>query len=87
MKKSNQSCTPMRPMERAIRILAGTFVTVSVALGYFVSPYWFLLTLFVGLNLFQSAFTRWCLAEQIFAKLGIGVDEKPPKKDPTVKIG
>ncbi|SHF97216.1 Protein of unknown function [Fodinibius roseus] len=66
----------MRPMERAIRILAGTFVTLSVALGYFVSPYWFLLTLFVGLNLFQSAFTRWCLAEQIFARLGIGVEEK-----------
>lgn len=61
----------MRPMERAIRILAGTMVTISVALGYFVSPYWFLLTLFVGLNLFQSAFTRWCLAEQIFAKLGV----------------
>jgi hypothetical protein len=62
-------------MERAIRMLAGTLVTVSVALGYFVSPYWFLLTLFVGLNLFQSSLTSWCLAEQIFAKLGIGVKE------------
>ncbi|WP_372638632.1 DUF2892 domain-containing protein [Fodinibius sp.] len=76
MNIQNSSCSTMRPMERAIRILAGTFVTLSVALGYFVSPYWFLLTLFVGLNLFQSAFTRWCLAEQIFARLGIGMEKK-----------
>jgi hypothetical protein len=60
-------------MERAIRALAGTLVTVSVILGYLVSPYWFLLTLFVGLNLLQSSMTEWCLAEQIFTKLGIGV--------------
>ena len=59
-------------MERIIRALAGTLVTVSLALGYFVSPYWFLLTLFVGLNLFQSAFTRWCLAEEILKKIGVG---------------
>lgn len=64
----------MRPMERAIRIVAGTFVTISVILGYFVSPYWLLFTLFVGLNMFQSAFTRWCLAERILAKLGIVPD-------------
>lgn len=75
MSKQNPSCSTMRPMERAIRMLAGTIVTVSVALGYFVSPYWFLLTLFVGLNLFQSSLTNWCLAEQIFTKLGIGVAE------------
>ncbi len=75
MSNQNPSCSTMRPMERAIRMLAGTIVTVSVALGYFVSPYWFLLTLFVGLNLFQSSLTNWCLAEQIFAKLGIGVEE------------
>ncbi len=59
-------------MERIIRALAGTLVTLSLALGYFVSPYWFLLTLFVGLNLFQSAFTQWCLAEEILKKFGIG---------------
>lgn len=75
MSNQNASCSTMRPMERAIRMLAGTLVTLSVALGYFVSPYWFLLTLFVGLNLFQSSLTSWCLAEQIFAKLGIGVKE------------
>lgn len=61
-------------MERIIRALAGTLVTASVILGYYVSPYWFLLTLFVGLNLFQSAFTKWCLAEQIISKLGIVTD-------------
>ncbi|WP_445665179.1 YgaP family membrane protein [Fodinibius sp. AD559] len=75
MSNQDPSCSTMRPMERAIRMLAGTIVTVSLALGYFVSPYWFLLTLFVGLNLFQSSFTNWCLAEQIFTKLGIAVDD------------
>ena len=59
-------------LERIIRALAGTLITVSLVLGYFVSPYWFLLTLFVGLNLFQSAFTQWCLAEEILKKMGIG---------------
>jgi len=42
-------------------------------MGYFVRPYWYLFTLFVGLNLFQSAFTKWCLAEEILKKFGIGV--------------
>jgi len=76
MTQSDKSCTTMRPMEKAIRMLAGTFVTLSVILGYYVSPYWFLFTLFVGLNLFQSSITGWCLAEQILAKLGIGVEKK-----------
>jgi len=58
----------MRKMERIIRAVAGSFVTISLILGYFVSPYWYLFTLFVGLNLFQSAFTKWCLAEEIFKK-------------------
>lgn len=80
MNTRKPSCSPMRPMERAIRMLAGTIVTVSLALGYFVSPYWFLLTLFVGLNLFQSSITKWCLAEQIFTKLGIGIDNNSSLK-------
>jgi len=58
-------------MDQYIRAIAGTFVLVSVTLGYYVSPYWFLFTAFVGANLFQSAFTKWCLMEQILAKLGI----------------
>lgn len=59
------------PMHYAIRLVAGTFVLASVALGYWVNPAWFLFTAFVGVNLIQSAFTRWCLMEMILAKLGV----------------
>ncbi len=58
-------------MERWIRLIAGTFVMASAVLAWFHSPYWLALTAFVGLNLFQSALTRWCLMEDILAKLGI----------------
>ena len=58
-------------MHYAIRLVAGTFVLASLALGYWVSPYWFLFTAFVGINLIQSAFTRWCLMEKILAGLGL----------------
>lgn len=56
------------PIEMTIRAIAGTFILTSVALGWFVSPYWFLFTAFVGANLLQSAFTRWCLMEEILKK-------------------
>ncbi|MHB8137077.1 MAG: YgaP family membrane protein [Smithellaceae bacterium] len=56
-------------MEQWIRAIAGTFVLVSVGLGYFHHRYWFLFTSFVGLNLLQSAFTKWCLMEDILEKL------------------
>lgn len=62
----------MLATERTIRLLAGTLVTLSLILGYFVSPYWHFLALFVGLNLFQSSLTKWCLAETIINKLNIG---------------
>ena len=58
-------------MEQYIRAIAGTFVLISLTLGYLHSPYWHLFTAFVGLNLLQSAFTRWCLMEKILARLGI----------------
>ena len=58
-------------MERYIRAIAGTFVLLSLALGYFYSPYWFLFTGFVGLNLLQSAFSGWCLMEKFLGKLGV----------------
>lgn len=58
-------------MHYAIRLVAGTFVLVSLALGYFVSPYWFLFTAFVGVNLVQSSFTHWCLMEKILRGLGL----------------
>jgi hypothetical protein len=56
-------------LENSIRLLAGTLVLVSLVLYYFVSPYWLFLTAFVGLNLVQSSFTRFCPAEVIFKKL------------------
>jgi hypothetical protein len=58
-------------MERWIRAIAGTFILVSITLGYFHSRYWLLFTAFVGLNLLQSAFTKWCLMEKILDKLGV----------------
>ena len=54
--------------ERLIRLIAGTFILVSLALGLLVSPYWFIFTGFVGLNLFQSALTNWCLMDDILRK-------------------
>lgn len=47
-------------VERSLRLIAGLIVLISLALGYYVSPYWFLLTAFVGFNLFQSGFSKWC---------------------------
>ncbi len=61
----------MRTMERYIRAIAGGFVVISLILGYVYSPYWHLLTAFVGLNLLQSAFSNWCLMEKFLAKLGV----------------
>ena len=58
-------------VERYLRLIAGFFVMLSLALGYWVSPYWFLFTAFVGLNLFQSAFTDWCPAMTMLRKAGV----------------
>ena len=58
-------------LERWIRLIAGTFVLVSLLLSQVHSPYWLLFTAFVGLNLFQSALTRLCLMEDILRKLGV----------------
>jgi len=54
-----------------LRMVAGAFVMLSLALGYYVDPRWFLFTGFVGLNLFQSAFSDWCPLITILQKLGI----------------
>jgi hypothetical protein len=58
-------------VDRYLRMIAGAFVVLSLALGYWVSPYWFLFTAFVGLNLFQSAFTNWCPMMTILRKSGV----------------
>ena len=57
-------------VERYLRLIAGAVVMLTLALGYWVSPYWYLFTAFVGLNLFQSAFTNWCPMMTILRKLG-----------------
>ena len=57
--------------ERWIRIIAGSFILISLALAHWVSPWWLLFTAFVGLNLLQSGFTCWCLMEKILHKLGV----------------
>ncbi|NIQ02850.1 MAG: DUF2892 domain-containing protein [Nitrospinaceae bacterium] len=54
-----------------IRRIAGTFILASLALGVWVNPWWLLFTAFVGANLLQSSFTRWCLMEDILHKLGV----------------
>jgi len=58
-------------INRYLRLIAGFFVMLSVALGWFVDPRWYLFTAFVGLNLFQSAFTNWCPMISILKKLGV----------------
>jgi pterin-4a-carbinolamine dehydratase len=58
-------------MERYIRAIAGVFIVASVALSQWHHPYWLFFTAFVGLNLLQSAFTRWCLMEDILKKFGV----------------
>lgn len=57
-------------IERYIRLIGGAFVLISLALGYYVSPYWFLFTAFVAANLIQSAFTNWCPMMTFLKKLG-----------------
>jgi hypothetical protein len=58
-------------VDRYLRMIAGAIVMMSLALGHWVSPYWYLFTAFVGLNLFQSAFTTWCPMMTILRKLGV----------------
>lgn len=58
-------------VDRYLRLIAGTFVLITVLLGYYVSPYWFLFTGFVALNLIQSAFTNWCPMMAILRKIGV----------------
>ncbi len=67
-------------IERWLRLIAGSFVLASVALGYWVSPYFFLFTAFVGLNLFQSGLTNWCPMMTFLRLLGV-----PEKAQPKIK--
>ncbi len=58
-------------LDRAVLVFAGFVVLASVTLGYIVSPSWFLLTAFAGLNMIQSAFTGFCPAANVFRRLGV----------------
>ncbi|MBL9154468.1 MAG: DUF2892 domain-containing protein [Verrucomicrobiales bacterium] len=58
-------------MNDCIRAIAGTFILASLTLAHYVHPNWLWFTAFVGANLLQSAFTKWCLMEKILAKLGV----------------
>ena len=59
-------------VERTLRLIAGAFVLISLALGTWVHPYWYWFTAFVGLNLLQSGFSDWCPMMTILRKLGVG---------------
>lgn len=58
-------------INRWIRAIAGTFIIISVVLAMYVNLNWLWFTIFVGANLLQSSFTRWCLMEKILFKLGV----------------
>jgi len=58
-------------VERAVRLMAGIMIIISLALAHYLSPYWLWLTVFVGFNLLQSAFTKWCPAITIFRVMGL----------------
>jgi len=58
-------------IERSLRLIAGFFILLSLALGYWVSPWFYLFTAFVGLNLFQSGFTNWCPMMTILRAAGV----------------
>lgn len=67
-------------LEHRIRLIAGTLVLISLVLGHWVSAHWYWLTAFVGLNLIQSSFTKWCLMENILRKCRCaGPDENASK--------
>jgi len=57
--------------ERIIRAVAGSLVLISILLSYYVSEYWLLLGVFVGINLVQSSFTKFCPLEKILDKAGM----------------
>ena len=68
-------------VERYLRLIGGAFVVLSLALGYWVSQYFYLFTAFVGLNLFQSGFTNWCPMMWFLRKSGVKDQASSPKPE------
>lgn len=58
-------------LDRVVMMFAGFMILLSLALGHWVSGYWYLFTAFIGLNLIQASFTGFCPAAMIFKKLGV----------------
>jgi len=58
-------------VERGLRLMAGAMVLLSLALTFYVSHYWVWLTVFIGVNLLQSAFTNWCPAMSFLRAIGL----------------
>lgn len=58
-------------VDKAVLAFAGLVVLLGLALGYYVNAYWYLLTAFAGLNMFQASFTGFCPAAMVFKKLGL----------------
>lgn len=58
-------------IDRAVFVFAGLVVLAGIALGRYVSPWWFLLSVFAGLNMIQAAFTGFCPAAIVFKRLGL----------------
>ncbi len=71
-------------IERMLRLIAGTFILASLALGHWVSAYFYLFTAFVGLNLFQSALTNWCPMMAFLRALGVPDQAKAKAKTATL---
>jgi outer membrane protein TolC len=67
-------------VERYLRLIAGLFVLATIILGYWLSPYWFLFTVFVALNLIQSAFTNWCPMMTLLRWFGVKEAGSTPMK-------
>jgi len=65
-------------LHACLRLIAGSFVLLSVALGHFVSPYFYLFTVFVGINLIQSALTGWCPMITLLKRLGVQEESTAP---------
>lgn len=67
-------------LERYLRLIAGIIVLISLILWYLHSEYWLILTLFMGLNLFQSGFSNWCPMKTVLKLLGVKSCEEEVKR-------
>lgn len=59
-------------LDRAVMVFAGVMILISIALTQLVSPWWWVMTAFIGFNLIQSSFTGFCPAAMVMRKLGVG---------------